>query len=94
MRAELNVEQPDGSWLWREYRIRSRIELKSIDCELVLKDLCTRVEFGNARNQEETNVDAGLYRTTRLRNTSRLIAIPSIRTSLSMAASLLCRDHR
>src|SRR6185437_3994753 len=46
MQAELNVRQPDGSWLWREYRDpESRIELKSIGCELVLKDLYARVEF-------------------------------------------------
>ena len=46
MRAEHHARQPDGSWLFREYvDPETRIELKSIGCHLVLKDLYARVEF-------------------------------------------------
>lgn len=41
-----NVKQPDSSWSLREYTDpETRIELKSIGCHLVLKDLYARVQF-------------------------------------------------
>ena len=46
MRAEHHVKQSDGSWLWREYtEPDTRLDLQSIGCHLVLKDLYARVEF-------------------------------------------------
>lgn len=52
-RVEQFTRQPDGTWLYRAYaNIADMLQIESIDCELLLKDVYEKVIFTEGLNGE------------------------------------------